>query len=82
MSDKCKKCGTTITVYNDKISNSIRNCLCTNCWLEWQVFHDEHSDEIHKTYSCGRNGHRATWSVFLGELPNKWKFDRERVEFT
>lgn len=81
MRDKCKKCGMKMNSYNDK-GKSIADCLCKNCWDVWRIFHKKYGHEIEKKYSHGKNGHHVSWSVFIGELPNLWMSDREKVEFT
>ena len=81
MRDTCKKCGKKITSYDEE-SGKIIDCLCGKCWKKWRTFHSKYGHEINKKYSSGRNGHHSSWSVYLGELPNLWTSDRERVEFT
>jgi len=79
----CLKCGALIPEYDEE-SMAIDISLCKNCSVVWHKFHHKYGNDIEREYSHGKNGHHASWSVFLGELPNLWNksIDREKVQFT
>jgi len=81
MKDKCLKCGRKIPEFCVEEINIVR-VLCKNCHYLWHKFNHEYGNEIMKKYSHGKNSHHASWSVFIGELPNLWESDKEKVQFT
>jgi hypothetical protein len=82
LKDKCLKCGTKIPEFSVD-NHAINVALCKNCHNLWHKFHNEYVTEIEKKYSHGKNNHHASWSVFIGELPNLWgNKDKEKVQFT
>jgi hypothetical protein len=82
----CLKCGALIPEYNEE-DDHISVSLCVDCLAVWREFHHKYGIDIEKKYERGKNGHHASWSVFLGELPNLWDKSiniprKEVVQFT
>jgi hypothetical protein len=79
----CLKCGVTIPEYNEE-DDVIKRALCAKCHVKWLSFNHKYGKEIVKKYPNGKNGHHATWAVFIRELPNLWdkRVAKEEVQFT
>jgi hypothetical protein len=82
----CLKCGACVLEYNQD-DDRINVSLCKDCLAMWHKFHHKYGGAIEIEYTHGKNGHHASWAVFLGELPNLWdksinRPKKERVQFT